>query len=169
MRGRDREDVLAKLKLNVENEIDEEVSDPGLYAVHVGKWLVVIGDGWDYMDLVTRRAAARLSKDGAVLYLYTDDTPMAAEISAFVDGKVKWSVTYDGRKGVSTPKTEGTLPAAAAKVLAKARKEQAAASDDVDVMYDVVAEMGREIVGFRHDVTLAEEEHLPVYQLASSQ
>jgi len=50
LRDRDRVDVFARLKLEVTGELNEEVYDTGLYAVDVDGWLVLIGDGWDFMS-----------------------------------------------------------------------------------------------------------------------
>jgi len=168
IRGRDRADVLAKLKFGVEAEVSEV--DTGLYAVEIDGWLVVMGHGWDFMDLVTRLAAARLSnRSGAeVLYLYTDDTPMSAELTSFVDGSVQWSIVYDGTGGPGRATTEGVLPPEAKPIITAAEAAQKAAGGakaDVDHVYDIVAELGLALVGFRHDRTLDEGKHLPVYQL----
>lgn len=164
MRGRDKAEVLARLKLVVTNEIEDEIFDTGLYAFEIGNWLVIFGDGWDSMELVTRRDATRLSNKGEVLYLYTDDTPMSAELTAFVDGHVKWSITYDGGDGPSRPIMEGTLPSEAKRLIAAAEKAQKGVRD-VDHVYDVIAELGHALVGFRHDQTPAAGKHVPVYEL----
>lgn len=168
MRDRDRRDVFARLKFAVAGELHEAVYDTGLYAVDVDGWLVVIGDGWDFMNLVEREQAARLSDRGEVLFLYTDDTPMRAEITSFVGGTEAWSIAYDGSDGAGTPEVAGLLPDGAQALLAEAREAQAAAggaSADVDHIYGVVADLGRQLVGFRHDETLSEGAHRPVFQL----
>lgn len=158
-RNRDRAEVLAALGFVVETELNEEIYDPGLYAAMIGDWYVVFGDGWDYMDLVTRQAAAKLSSRGEVLYVYTDGTPMKSEVTAFVDGQIRWSFVYD-----DTASTEGALPAEAKALIAAAERAQKAEAD-VDHVYDVPAQLGLALVGFRHDTTLGEGAHLPVYQL----
>jgi hypothetical protein len=168
MRGRDRVDVLARLKFAVTGELNDEVYDTGLYAVGVDGWLVVIGDGWDFMKLIEREQAARLSDDGEVLFLYTDDTPMCAEITSFAGGNEAWSISYDGSNGVGTPTLMGHVPDRARSVLTDAQNEQEAAGGataDVDHIYDVVAKLGQKLVGFRHDETLSEGAHLPVFNL----
>lgn len=171
IRGRDRTDVLARLKFGVEAELSE-VHDPGLYAVEIDGWLVVIGAGWDFMDLVTRLAAARLSsRCGAeVLYLYTDDTPMTAEITSFLEGQVQWSILYDGTAGPGRATTEGALPPEAKPIIAARQEAQKAAGPkaNVDHVYDTVAALGLALIGFRHDRTLDEGKYLPVYQLKPS-
>jgi hypothetical protein len=167
MRGRDRTDVLARLKFGITDEVNDEIYDPGLYGFEIDGWLVIFGDGWDFMDLVTRRAAAKLSNRGEILYLYTDDTPMKAELTAFFDGRVRWSITYDGQDGPSRVATEGTLPAEAKAIIAAAERAQIGVSD-VDHIYDVVAELGLALVGFRHDQTPSSGKYLPVYALMAS-
>jgi hypothetical protein len=178
-RGRDREQVLARLKFSVTTTHDAAVYDTGLYALEVNGWLVVFGDGWDYMDIVQRGEAQRLSDDGEVLYLYTDDTPMRAAIVSFVGGVEAWSIAYNGENGVSEPELAGKLPVIGEQLLATARAARARSrawwrrllrpSEPVaDHIYDVVAELGRELTGFRHDRTLVEGKHLPVYALSGS-
>ena len=168
MRGRDRADVLARLKLAVKRELNEGVYDTGVYAVDADGWLVVIGDGGDFMDRIERADASRLSDGGEVIFLYTDDTPMRAEITSFVGGEAAWSLTYDGSDGVAAPALSGKLPEVAEGLIAQAREEQEAAGgaeSGVDHFYDVVAALGRELVGFRHDETLSAGEHLPILEL----
>lgn len=160
--------MLAQLQLTATDELQEEVYDPGLYAVAVGDWFVVIGDGSDFMDLVGRDQAIALSKHAPAVYFFTDDAPMCAEITSFVAGQPAWTVSYDGSGGVSTPTLEGIVPTAVQSILAEARKEQNAAGPDVDHMYDVAANLGRALVGFRHDETLADAAHLPILQLAGA-
>jgi hypothetical protein len=179
MRDRDRDDVLAKLGFHIARELREPVYDTGLYALDVDGWLVIIGDGWDYMDQVTRDDAANLSSgpgagfgtgDGEVLYFYTDDEPMCAELASFVDGRVAWSVTYDGSNGVAQPLLEGTLPAPAAPlIVASHQAQQAEGTPGVDHMYDFAPELGRALVaGFRHDQTLSAGLYLPIYALTQA-
>ena len=149
-------------------ELNEEVYDTGLYAVTVDGWLVVMGDGWDFMDLIERDQAIRLSEGGEVIFLYTDDTPMSAELTSFAGGKEAWSITYDGSNGIGTLGLAGQLTDAMQAVIADARKEQDAAGGadaEVDHLYGGVAELGHKLVGFRHDETLSAGKHLPILQL----
>jgi hypothetical protein len=169
-RGRDRENVLDRLKLKVITEIAEEVYDVGLYALEVGDWLVVIGDGKDFMGEVKRAQAAKLSDEGDVIYLYTDDTPMAFELARFSEGKELWSIKYDGESGVSAPTFEGKIPLDARVMLARLEKEQAKAGGpkaEVDHIFDLAPTYGEQLVGFRHDQSLRSSDHLPIWQLAA--
>lgn len=168
VRGRDRDDVLARLKCVVTTQHDEAVYDTGLYALDVNGWVFVIGDGWDYMDLVKREQASLLSNRGEALFFYTDDSAMAAELTAFAAGQQTWSIVYDGSQDERVPRLDGDVPTAVKTALAAARKEQAAATGDdadVDHIYDVPPTVALELTGFRHDQTLSSGERLPIYQL----
>jgi hypothetical protein len=169
-RGRDRDTVLARLKFKITAEIAEPVYDPGLYALEVEDWLVVIGDGYDHMGDVKRGQAARLSDEGDVVYLYLDDSAMAFEIAMFSAGKELWAIAYDGSDGVTAPTFEGTIPWNARTLLAKLEKEQAKAGGpkaEVDHIYEFGAVYARELVGFRHDESLGSSDNLPIWQLAA--
>ncbi len=168
VRGRDRDGVLARLGFRVVGELVEEVHDPGLYALEVDDWLVVIGDGADHMNGVKRAQAARLADDGDVVCLVTDDTTMTFELTVFRGGKALWSVAYDGGDGVTAPTLEGEVPFAVRVLLARLEKEQARAGGPkaaVDHIYDLAPTYAQELVGFRHDVTLGSGEHVPIWQL----
>ena len=120
------------------------------------------------MDALEPALAARLSDRGEALVLFTDDSPMCADIASFVAGKAAWSLSYDGSNGISEPKVSGDMPKVAQAVLAKGREQQQAAgraNAGVDHLYDAVAEVGRALVGFRHDQTLADGKRLPIFQL----
>ncbi|MDQ3366530.1 MAG: hypothetical protein M3680_13980 [Myxococcota bacterium] len=167
-RNRDRDDVLEHLRLRVVGELVEEVYDTGLYALEVDDWLVVIGDGFDHLDKVKRAAATTLSDGGDVLYLFTDDGAMAFELAMFGGGSERWSIAYAGRDGVTAPTFRGAVPWGARTLLAKLEKAQAKAGGpkaDVDHIYGLAAAYAMEVVGFRHDATLASGEHVPIWQL----
>ncbi|CAN5920061.1 hypothetical protein BH11MYX3_BH11MYX3_34400 [soil metagenome] len=168
-RGRDRADVLERLKFKVVGELVEEVYDTGLYALEVGDWLVVIGDGFDHLGQVRRAEAARLSEGGDVIYLSTEDSAMTFELAMFHEGEQLWSVAYDGRDGVTAPTFDGAVPWAARVLLGKLEKEQAESGGPkagVDRIYELAPIYAKEVVGFRHDESLGSGEHVPIWQLA---
>lgn len=167
-RALDRTAVLTRLGLSVTEELNEEVYDPGLYGVDVDGWFVVFGDGWDFMRLVEPEQARALSSAGEVLYLFTDDTPMCAQLTSYAGGAERWSIVYTGTDEVAEPQLTGPVPDPANTILAELRKEQAAQGSEVDCMYELVPKLAQALVGFRHDETLSEGAHLPVRVLAAA-
>ncbi len=169
-RGRDRDEVLGRLQFTITAEIIEPIYDPGLYALEVDEWLVVIGDGYDHVTTVKRAQAAKLSDAGEVVYLYTDDSAMAFELAMFSGGKPLWSIAYDGSDGVVAPTFEGEVPHAARVLLARLEKEQAKAGGpkaEVDHIYELAPTYAEQLVGFRHDESLGSGDHVPSWQLAA--
>ena len=167
--GRERDDVLGSLRLHVVGELIEEVHDTGLYALEVGDWLVVIGDGRDHVNQVKRAEAARLSAGGDVIYFHTDDSSMAFELTRFRAGGALWSITYDGGDGVATPTFTGAVPWRARGLLRSLEKAQVKAGGPkagVDHLYELAPAYAMELVGFRHDTSLGTGEHVPIWQLA---
>lgn len=168
-RNRDRDEALAHLRFKIVGELVEEVYDTGLYALEVGSWLVVIGDGFDHMADVKRAQARKLSDVADVVYLYTDDSAMAFELALFTGGTEAWAVAYDGSDGVTAPRIEGPLPIEARAWIARLEKQQAAAGGpkaEIDHIYEFAAQYAKHLVGFRHDESLASGDHVPIWQLA---
>jgi hypothetical protein len=168
-RAIERAEVLSQLGMSVSEELNEEVYDPDLYAVDVDGWFVVFADGWDHMNLVDVEKVRKLSQRGEVLFFYTDDSPMCAELTSYVDGRPAWSIVYSGTNGVGTPALTGSVPANANTLLSQLREAQDAEGDDADVdhIYELAAMVGDELVGFRHDQTLSSGEYLPILRLTS--
>lgn len=169
-KGRERDEVLARLGFQVIAEIVEEVYDTGLYALEVDDWLVVIGDGFDHMTQVKRAQAAKLSEGGDVVYLYTDDSAMAFELAVFSAGTLQWAIVYDGGDGVTAPTFEGKVPLEVRAWHARLEKKQAEAGGPkagVDHIYELAPAYGEKLVGFRHDESLGSGDHVPVWQLAA--
>ncbi len=168
-RGRERDELLARLRFKIVGELIEEVYDPGLYALELDGWFVVIGDGSDHMDKVKRAEAAKLSDAGDVICLATQDSTMTFELAMFAEGAELWSITYDGSDGVTEPTFKGAVPWAARTLLARLEKEQAKAGGpkaNVDHIYDLAPAYAMELVGFRHDESLGSGDHVPIWQLA---
>lgn len=167
--GRGRDELLARLHLKITEERIEPVYDTGLYALEVNDWLVVIGDGAEYMNQIKRAQAAQLSDGGDVVYLVTDDTTMTFEVALFRGGEELWSIAYDGRDGVTAPVMQGKVPLDARVMHARLEKEQGKAGGpkaEVDHTYELAPAYAMQLVGFRHDQSLGSGEHVPVWTLA---
>jgi hypothetical protein len=129
-----------------------EPGDVGLYAVEPpGGWVVLFGDGWDAMERITPELAARLGRAfGEAVFFSTDDTSMCAIATGYTDGAARWSVVYDGSKGISRPVVEGDAPGQLAEIVAVCERQQKGVAD-CDYMYEIPTELARVLVGFRHD------------------
>lgn len=151
-----------------------EFPDVGWYLLelpHVvgSAWVLLIADGSEnYGDLDPSDAEA-LSKDGnETLYFCCSDTVMATYLMCYKDGAQVWAIEYDC-KDQSEPAFKGKVPSIAHQILNELRAEQQAECDfGADYQYDLTAELGRRLVGFRHDVDLEIEDPEPFQVLGAS-
>ena len=117
-----------------------------------GPWVVLIADGSENYAALDDSLAQSLSKEaGETLYFWCSDTVMATELACFKDGSPVWSIEYDCKDEAKRPAMDGEVPAAANEILADLRAQQEA-EGDADYIYDLAAELGRTLVGFRHDM-----------------
>ena len=168
VKNADLDVALSTIGLKQEGESNEAIYDPGHYAVQMpGGWLVVIGDGSDALDTVKPEHARALSKGTDALHFMCSDTSMYAVITAFRDGKKIWSLEHDGSNGVGAPVVAGNAPPLVGEIIAKCQAEQDAADEKVDHLSEAAPEIGRLLTGFRHDQTLGDGEHVPIFVLTA--
>lgn len=115
-------------------------------------WVVLIGDGTENVSALEESHAQSLSKgDNETLYFWCSDTVMATVLSCFRGGKFAWSIEYDCNDASKQPALEGDVPVAAHEILNELREKQRT-EGGADFIYDLTAELGRVLVGFRHDM-----------------
>lgn len=93
-----------------------------------------------------------VSRGGEALFFETHDSSMCVELFHYTDGVQDWGLSYDGMNGVSEPRVFGDPPPAVKEVIDRQRAAQAAETD-ADHMYEIAPEVGRLLIGFRHDET----------------
>jgi hypothetical protein len=148
-----------------------EFPDVGWYLLELpsenqSPWVLLIADGSEnYADLSPSHAQS-LSKDGnETLFFWCSDTVMATELRCFQDGRQAWSIQYDCGDKTKQPAMNGNLPHIAQKILKDLQTKQQA-DDGADYIYDLTAEVGHSVVGFRHDTDLEMDDSEP-FQLLS--
>lgn len=124
-------------------------------------WVVLIADGSDHFAELDASDAQELSKGGyETIYFWCSDTVMATEIVAFNNGIENWSVQYDCDDTSKQPTMNGNVPAVANEIFARLKAQQQADSS-ADYVYDLTAELGRLLVGFRHDMDVQQDDPEP--------
>ena len=100
----------------------------------------------------------KLSQAGEVVSCFVEDHVMFSSASGWVAGSPRWSVTHDCEKGRFHLQVDGQAPPILASIQGRLTAEQNAAGgeeSDTDYMYDIPAELARELTGFRHDHDVA--------------
>jgi hypothetical protein len=140
--------------------------DVGWYLLELStaqenQWVVLIADGSDSYMKLDARDAQRLSKDGSeALYFTCSDTVMATDLVHFKNGVEGWSVRYSCEDNSRRPALHGDVPQIAYSILEDLQSQQQP-DDGADYIYDMTAELGRKLVGFRHDSDLDTDDPEP--------
>jgi|HubBroStandDraft_6_1064221.scaffolds.fasta_scaffold322879_2 hypothetical protein len=113
-------------------------------------WCVIQFDRSELED----RELARLSRSGDVVCCFVEDHVMVSWASGWREGKKVWSVVHDCEKGLFHLNIKGEAPAELKSIAERLIAEQQAAGAekaDVDHVYEVPAELAKELTGYRHD------------------
>jgi len=132
-----------------------EFPDVGWYLLELpsdeSPWVLLIADGSENFADLSASHAQSLSKGGnQTLYFCCSDTVMVTELLFFKDGAEVWSIQYDCGDKTKQPAINGDAPQITHEILKELRTKQQT-DDGADYIYDITAELGRSIVGFRHD------------------
>ena len=169
--GRSRDELLRASGRRLTGE-RHDFPDVGWYLLELcapgsPDWVLLIADGSEHFLKLEAPTAQALSADGAmIVHFWCSDTVMASEIMCFESGEEVWSVQYDCSDESAQPAFHGQVPEAAFGLLAKLRAKQEE-SDGGDYLYDLTAEIGRTLTGFRHDTELKLADPLPFQVLGS--
>lgn len=131
-------------------DTEDEHVDPGVVALRRGRWVVVFADGSEHRATLEADQALDASRGGRALYFTQTDFSMEAEIRMFEDGRETWSIVHANGE----PAVAGAPPGAEALIAHYRAQNDAQAPDDkyrADYLYEVPPELGRKLVGFRHD------------------
>jgi hypothetical protein len=113
-------------------------------------WYMVLFNGKTIED----RFLAKLSCLGELVYCFVEDHVMFSCASGWKVGETAWSVTHDCEKGRFHLDITGNPPQALERIQDQLTAEQNASGgekSDVDFIYDIPAELAKELTGFRHD------------------
>jgi hypothetical protein len=166
-RGASTNELLAVSKRSTTGE-RHEFPDVGWYLLELpstvdSPWALIIADGSEnYSSLNSSQAQSLSNGENEMLYFWCSDTVMATELMSFQGGSLIWAIRYDCEDEKKRPELEGKIPAIAYEILDSLRAEQQAdAEGGADYIYDLTAELGRRLIGFRHDMDLKTDDPEP--------
>jgi len=155
--------TLELLEVSRRNPSDQrhEFADVGWYLLELPAWTVLIADGSENSPELSAGHAQSLSKGNhETLYFWCCDTVMATELSCFTNGSEAWSIQYDCGDKSKRPAMIGNVPNIAHEILDGLRRKQRT-DDGADYVYDLPTELGRHLIGFRHDTDLEVDDPAP--------
>ncbi|MCA9236674.1 MAG: hypothetical protein KDA44_14465 [Planctomycetales bacterium] len=129
-------------------------------------WVLLIADGSEnFADLGSSQAQSLSNGGNETIFFWCSDTVMATEMLCFRDGREAWSIQYDCENNAKQPAMNGDVPQIAHEILKDLRAKQQADAG-ADYIYDLTAELGRSVVGFRHDTDLERDDPEPFQVLS---
>lgn len=128
----------------------DEIPDLAWYLLELPPWELILADGRDnYRDL-GRTYAKNLSAGGReTLFFRCSDTFMKTDLRCYRDGQEAWSIIYKSDEETKDPTLNGEVPDMVHEILTQLKAKQV--DDDADHMYELTAEVGLALTGFRHD------------------
>lgn len=127
--------------------------------------VLLIASGTDhYMDLNATHAQFLSRDDHECIYFWCSDTVMMTQLISFRDGKEAWSITYNCEDEAMRPAMSGDVPEKAYELL-EALRAEAETGNGGDYLYELTADLGLYLVGFRHDQDLETEDPAPFQRL----
>lgn len=168
--GTSTDELLSVSHRNLTQE-RHDFPDVGWYLLELpstvqSPWALLIAEGSENFADLDASHAQSLSTGGVeTLQFWCSDSVMATELVCFKDGAEAWSIQYDCGDKTKQPAMNGNEPQIAHEILEGLRTKQQA-DDGADYIYDLTAELGRSLVGFRHDTDLEIDDPEP-FQLLS--
>ena len=150
LKGGDLQTVCSALSLRATGK-REEIAESSIVGAQLPTgWYMVQFDRSEMED----RVLAHLSRSGEVVCCFIEDHVMVSWASGWREGSKVWSVVHDCEKGRFHLDIKGEAPAKLKGIAERLIAEQQAAGGekaDVDHVYDVPAELAKELTGYRHD------------------
>lgn len=116
-----------------------------------GPCVILIAMGTGNYDQLNCELAQSLSRNGhETCYFWCSDTCMSTVLICFKNGVEAWSIYYNCDGSSKRPAIVGQVPQVTYELLNELERQQAAA-DGCDYLYELTANVGRELFGFRHD------------------
>jgi hypothetical protein len=130
----------------------EEIPDSDIVGTQLPTgWCLVLFDH----NVIEERFLKQLSQAGEVVYCFVEDHVMYSSASGWNSGREIWQVAHDGgERGVLHLETGGNPPAEFEGIRKELFARQVAADRDkveVDHVYEIPAELAKQLTGFRHD------------------
>jgi hypothetical protein len=150
LKGGNLESICSVFKLRSTGR-REEIPESDIVGVELPTgWSLVLFNRKTIKDELLQE----FSSSGEVVSCFVEDHVMFGTASGWRNQGPIWSVTHDCEKGRFHLEIQGVVPSALEGIHGSMVRQQKAAGGekaDVDHIYDIPAELARELTGFRHD------------------
>ena len=158
VRGKDRDTVLAELKLKATGEREEFAESAFTARMLDGDWFLVVANDPRFIQ---RAPLSRLSQGAQVVTCMVEEHVMMSSASGLKDGAVLWSIEHDSQHGIDHLKVTGEPPSGFAVIRERLMRKQAQSDSPeghknwyqgiaTDYIFDIPVQMARHLTDFLH-------------------
>ena len=152
VRGKAPEAVNALLGLR-STGIRQEVAESAHNAIALpgGFYLVIFN-----RKELSAHFLRRISRSAPLVYGFVEEHVMYSTLAEWENGQELWAVVHDAQEGTMDLQVRGSPPHPYGSIRDRLVAEQKAESEpaEVDYIFDIPVELGKELTGFRHDERL---------------
>ncbi len=143
----------------------DAIPDVGWYLLELpaetSAWTFLIADGRDnYRDLERAYAKSLSENNRETLFFRCNETLMSSDFRCYRNGEEAWSVIYKSSDETKQPLIGGEPPDVVHERLARLKSLQTQDAG-ADYLYDLTAEIGLQLTGFRHDIDPKTDDKVP--------
>jgi hypothetical protein len=155
LKGGNLQSACAALGLRATGKREEIAESKIAGAALPSGWYVIVFNRTEIKD----KTLEKLSQAGEVVGCFVEDHVMFSSASAWKNGRRVWYVAHNGEEDrVLHLETSGQLPPEFEEIRKKVFAEQEqenAGRKEVDYVFELPAELAKELTGFRHDQSTA--------------
>jgi hypothetical protein len=154
VKGKSKAEVLAALRLEDTDEIDEANDEPISGDEFPNGWYVLFLNDYDHA-LIQPASLSALSVGCEVIACRIEEHVMASSATLYANGQRVWSIAHQGDgEDIYDLTVEGTPPKILAGIRSRLTKDQESEGGraaDVDYIFDIPLDVACAICGYRHD------------------
>ena len=154
VKGKSSDTVVSDLDLERTGEYEAFPGSEYSIVTMPSGWVVVV-NCFAFGDFILEAPLDRVKRGAEVLTCYVNETTMMSDLSAYENGASLWSVTHESERELDDLQVIGTPPEPYASIRDGLVEQHDAASDDVDYIFGIAADLGEALTGFRHDTDIA--------------
>ena len=170
IKGKSPEVILNALALEKTGKREAIPESPIVSTLLPTGWFLIVANRAEHR-LISEKIITPLSNDCEIITSDTEDHVMVSRIFGWENGKITWSVVHDGSEGdCEHLKITGTPPEILHEVKIRMEFEQKKSKEqsiEVDYFSDIPVELGKALIGYRHDEDLYGEDGYPFEVLQS--
>jgi hypothetical protein len=156
VKNKDEKNILKTIELKSTRQY-EELPEADFNATKINDWYLISNNCREVYELFTDAMIKKLSKNCQVIKVDVCESTMFSIAECWEDGKSIWSILHNSEYGTGHLNIEGNPPKILDDIVNQCKKKQSE-ERDADYIYEIPIELANELVGYRHDEDIEQDE-----------